>query len=79
MVSDRRILILFEATSYDMLLSSLWFPAGADSGETAARVTELGLWWKAASLNPWVGWAVQLVLICLYVLVLSPVDIKGNS
>lgn len=43
MVSDRRILILFEATSYDMLLSSLWFPAGADSGETAARVTEPGL------------------------------------
>ncbi len=57
MFSDRRILILYEATSYEMLLSSLCFPAGTDSGETAAQMLQR---WvcdcKAASLNPSVAW-----------------------
>lgn len=57
MFSDRRILILYEATSYDMLLSSLRLPAGTDSGETAAQMLQK---WardcKATSLNPSVAW-----------------------
>lgn len=53
MFSDRTILILYEATSYDMLLSSPWFPAGTDSGGAAAQMLqESACNCKATSLNP---------------------------